>query len=231
MPVIPFIPMIASTVVGAIAAKKGQAAAMKRTPEEATSLAGGQGAGSELAGAGKSLTGTGTGMIDQGQTTLAGPTNYFQKLLSGNRALQTQAVAAPRAAISDVYRGAERNLEQGGVRGASRDVAKAELGRERAGKISSLITGVQPGAAGALTDIGQTQTGQGAGIAGTGVGATSSGGNLFSNLLGQGFDNRKYGREEGGKGGAAWGKLIFDVMKSSGKFGGKTDMSSAMGGD
>lgn len=218
MPVIPFIPMIASAVGGIIAAKKGQSAAMKRSPEEATSLTGAQGAGSTLAGEGGELYGQGAGMVQRGQATLAQPTSYFQKLLSGNRALQSQAVAAPRAAISDVYRGAERNLERGGVRGASRDVAKAELGRERSGAISSLITGVQPAAAGALTSIGQTQTGQGAGIAGQGVGATGTSGNIFQNLLGEGFANRKYGRGEGEKGGAAWGGLIFDLLKSTGKF-------------
>lgn len=221
MPVVPFIPMIASTIGGAIAAKKGQSAAMKRSPEEATSLTGAQESGGANAAQGAGLYGAGTGMVKRGQATLEQPTNYFSKLLSGNRALQSQAVSAPRGAISDVYRGAERNLEQGGVRGASRDVAKAELGRERAGKISSLITGVQPAAAGALTDIGQTQTAQGAGIAGQGVGATGQAGGLFSRLLDQGSENRQYGRKEGEKGGAAWGGLIFDVLKSTGKFNAK----------
>jgi hypothetical protein len=87
--------------------------------------------------------------------------------------------------------------------------------------MSSLITGVQPGAAEALTNIGQTQTGQGAGIAGQGVGATGQSGSLFANLLGQGTENRKYARSEGEKFGSGFGGLIFDLLKGTGKFNGK----------
>lgn len=210
--VVPFIPTIASTIGGIFGGKKATSSAMKRSPEEAVSLQGGQAAAGSLAGMGTGLYGTGTGLIEQGQTTLAQPTNYYQKLLGGNRALASQAVAAPRAAISDVYRGAERNLEQSGVRGAQRDVAKGEMARQRAGQISSLITGIQPGAAGALTSIGETQTSQGAGIAGTGVSATGQAGNIYSNLLGQGAANRVYARGEGEKFGKSFGGLIFDML-------------------
>jgi len=219
--VVPFIPAIASAIGGMFGGKKATSSAMQRSPEETMALGGAQGAGTALAGQGAGLFGTGTGMVQQGQQTLAQPTSYYQKLLGGNRALASQAVAAPRGAISDVYRGAERNLEQGGVRGAQRDVAKGELGRQRAGQISSLITGVQPGAAEALTNIGQAQTGQGAGIAGQGVGATGQAGNVFANLLGQGAQNREYGRQEGQSFGAGFGGLIFDLLRGvKGKGGG-----------
>jgi hypothetical protein len=208
----PFIPAIGSAIGGIFGGKKATAAAQKRSPEEATALAGGQAAGTALAGQGAGLYGTGTGMVRQGETTLAQPTSYYQRLLSGNRALASQAVAAPRAAISDVYRGAERNLEQGGVRGAARDVAKGEIARSRASQISGLITGVQPGAASALTGIGQGQVGAGAGIASTGVGATGASGSLFANLLPQGMANRQYARGEGEKFGTGFGGLIFDIL-------------------
>jgi hypothetical protein len=214
--IIPFIPTIAGAIGGILGGKKATSAAMKRSPEEAVALGGAQGAGAALGAQGKGLYGTGTGMVAQGQTTLAQPTNYYSRLLSGNRALASQAVAAPRGAITDVYRGAERNLEQGGVRGAARDVAKAEIGRSRAGQISSLITGVQPAAAGALTSIGETQTGQGAGIASTGVSATGTSGSLYSNLLGQGTQNRQYARGEGEKFGSGFGGLIFDLLNKAG---------------
>jgi len=216
-PVVPFIPAIGGAIAGVFGGKKATAAAQKRSPEEATALTGGQAAGSALAGQGAGLFGTGTGMVRQGEQTLAQPTSYYQKLLGGNRALASQAVSAPRAAISDVYRGAGRSLEQSGVRGAQRDVAKGELSRQRAGQISSLITGVQPGAADALTGIGQTQVGQGAGMAATGVGATGASGSLFSNLLGQGTENRKYARGEGEKFGAGFGGLIFDLLGAATK--------------
>lgn len=217
-PLMPFIPAIGGAIGGIIGGKKATSSAMQRSPEEQQALTGAQGAGTALAGQGTGLFNTGTGMVGQGQATVAGPTSYYQKLLGGNRALASQAIAAPRAAISDVYRGAERGLEQGGVRGAQRDVAKAELARGKAGQISSLITGVQPGAAGALTSIGENQTSQGAGLAATGVGATGSSGNIFQNLLGQGTANRKYGRAEGEKFGTGFGGLIFDLLNASGKF-------------
>ena len=216
MPVIPFIPMIASTIGGAIASKKAQSSAAKRSPEEQTALTGAQGAGSALATQGANLMTT-------GQDTLAQPTSYYQQLLGGNRALQSQAIAAPRAAISDTYRGAERSLDQGGVRGAQRDVAQGELSRQRAGQISSLITGVQPAAAQALTGIGQTQTQQG-------IGATSGSGSLFSSLLGQGAQNRQYARSEGEKSGTAWGGMIFDMLSGALKSSGGGGKSTNFGG-
>jgi len=226
--IVPFLPTIGSVIGGIFGGKKATSSAMKRSPEEAMALGGAQGAGTALAGQGKSQFDLGTGMVQQGQQTLAQPTNYYQKLLGGNRALASQAVAAPRGAITDVYRGAERSLEQGGVRGAARDVAKGELGRQRAGQISSLLTGVQPGAAEALTGVGQTQTGQGAGMAGQGIGATGQAGNIFANLLGQGARNREYGRSEGEafmsgrkEGESGFGGLIFDLLKGvKGKGGG-----------
>lgn len=220
MPVVPFIPTIASTVGSIFGGKRATQAAQQRSPEEQQALQGGQAAGSALAGQGTNLFGTGTGMMTTGQQTLAQPTNYYQKLLGGNRALQTQAISAPRGAISDVYRGAERSLEKGGVRGAERDVQQGELSRQRAGQISSLITGVQPSAAQALTGIGQQQVQSGAGIAGQGVGATGQSGNLFAALLGQGAQNRMYARQEGEKAGGGFGSILFDILKGVGSKGG-----------
>lgn len=212
-PVVPFIPMIASAVGGIIGGKKATKAAETRTPEEQTALTGAQGAGTTLAGQGAGQFSSGTGLIQSGQTSLAAPTSYFSRLLSGNRALQSQAIAAPRAAIQDTYAGAERGLERSGVRGAARDVAKADLAKQQAGQISSLITGVQPGAAAAMTQIGQTSIGQGSALTGQGAAATGASGNIFQNLLGQGSANRVYGRSEGQQFGSGFGGLIFDALK------------------
>src|SRR3990167_4047292 len=191
MPAIPLIIWGAQTGIGAYMSHRAQKNAEKRSAEEQAALGGAQGAGGALARLGQGLYGQGTGLARQGQQTLAQPTNYFSRLLGGNRALASQAIAGPRGAISDVYRGAERGLEQGGVRGAQRDVARGELSRQRAGQIGSLLTGVQPAAASALTAIGENQTQQGIGMAGTGMQGTSASGNLFANLLGQGSQNRR----------------------------------------
>lgn len=215
--VAPFIPAIGGAIGGILGGKKATSSAMTRTPEESVGLKGAQTAGSSLAGQGTQQFATGAQMIGQGAQTLSQPTGYYQKLLGGNRALASQAVAAPRGAITDTYRGAERGLEQSGVRGAARDQAKIELNRQRAGAISSLITGVQPAAAEALTSIGQGQVGAGAGIAGQGSAATGQAGSIFSQLLGEGAANRQYGRQEGEKFGQGFGGLIFDLLSGLGK--------------
>lgn len=229
MPVIPFIPAIAGAVGGYFSSRGEQNAAGERSPEETTALQGGQQSANTLGGMGKNFFTTGNRMITAGQKTLEQPTSYYQRLLSGNRATMSQAVSQPRAAISDVYRGAERGLERGGVRGAARDVATGELSRQRAGQISSLITGVQPGAAQALTDVGQTQTSQGGAIAGMGTGAVSSSGNIFASLLGQGANNRMYARQEGQNAGANYGALIFDLLSGAMSKRGGSGASSGAG--
>jgi hypothetical protein len=201
MPVVPFIPAAASLIGGIIGGKKATSSAMKRSPEELRALAGAQGAAGTLMGQSEKLMGAGLPYLRQ-----AG--GYYSTLLGGNRAAMTQAVAGPRAALTDVYRGAERNLERSNVRGAARDVAQAELGRERAGQIASLTTGVQPFAAQGLASLGLplTELGQrGAGQAGS----------LYGNLLEQGAINRQYARGEGEKAGAGLGGFIFDILKGT----------------
>jgi len=211
---IPLIIQGASMVGGAIASKRAQKKAQERSPEEMIDVGGAQQAAGGLQQAGAALTET-------GQDTQRPATNYFSTLLRGNRAQQSQAVAAPTAAVQDIYRGAERNVERSGMRGAQADVAKGELGRERASQISSLVTGVQPAAANALTSIGQTQTQQG-------LGATGNAGSIYSNLLPQGAQNRMYAREEGQKAGETMGKMIFDIGSGAGGLmkGGKAPLPS-----
>lgn len=216
-PAMPWIIKGASMLGGYIASKRAQKSAMQRSPEEQPALGGAQGAASDLTRTGTAQLRGGLDLLRTGEQTTAGPTDYYQTLLRGNRAAQAQATAAPRGAISDVYTGAERGLEKSGVRGAARDVAAGELQREKAGKISSLVTGVQPGAAEALTGIGATQTGQGIGMAGNAGSAYGGAGSLYSNLLGQGMYNRQYGRQEGEKAGSKIGSFLFDIMKGVGK--------------
>jgi hypothetical protein len=212
-PAVPWLIQGGAALGGALFGKKAQQSAMQRSPEEMQALTGAQ----NIAGG---LSRTGSSLIGQGTQTLGAPTNYWSTLLSGNRAQMAQATAAPRAAISDVYSGAERNLERSGVRGAARDVAGAELGRERAGKIAGLTTGVQPAAAQELSQIGENLVGRGAGMYG-------QAGSIYSNLLGHGTANRIYGRQEGEKASTNIGGLIFDILQGTvgKKFGGGQNLS------
>lgn len=215
----PLIAQGAGVAGGIYAGKKATSSAMERSPEEQTALTGAQGAAGTMLGAGRNLFGQAGALTGQGRDYLQGPANYYQTLLRGNRAAMAGAVAGPTAQLTDVYRGAERGLERSGVRGAARDVASADLNRQRASQIAGLTTGVQPAAAAGLAGLGSEVLGAAAPLYGAGANLYSNAGNIYGNLLGQGAVNRKYGREEGEKTGKAIGGLIADVGKVA--FGGK----------
>lgn len=234
----PFIAPVAGAIGSLWAAKKAGSAAEDHANQLNQQ---GQAAFTGAQGAAQNLSSLGTGLVGQGQATTAEGlatagkgTNYYSALLGGNRALQSQAVAAPRAAITDVYRGAERNLDRGGVRGAAKDVATADLGRQKAGQISSLITGVQPGAAQALTSTGLSVAGVGGQQTGQGLGAVGNAGSLLSGLygpsLGQGQFAQKQGQAAGDKTGGMLGGLLFDIINGVLKQKGSGSGSSSGGG-
>lgn len=210
-PAIPWAIKGASLFGGMLMGRGAQGAAQKRSPEESAALGGAQNAAG-------TLTSQGNALMQQGAPMTSQAGNYWSTLLSGNRAQMAQATAAPRAAITDTYRGAERNLERSGIRGATRDVARAELGRQRAGQIAGLTTGVQPFAAQQLGEMGASTTRTGASLA-------QGAGSIWSSLLGQGFQNRTYARGEGEKAGSSIGSLLFDILSGTigKKFGGGGD--------
>jgi hypothetical protein len=196
-PAIPLLIQGGSALVGYLASKHAQSEAEKRNPEEQAALNSANQAGSALSGAGQSF-------INQGlpYSTQAG--SYFQTLLRGNRAAMSQATEGSRNAINDLYAGAQRNLQHSGIRGAAAEEQGAQLNRQRAGQVASLISGVQPGAASALQNLGTTMTGQGSV-------ALNSAGNLYQNLLGQAATNKQNAYKEGADTGAAIGGMVYDV--------------------
>lgn len=217
-PAVPWIVKGGAMLGGALFGRHAQNAAQERSPEEAAALSGATGAGNSLMQQGQALT-------SAGMPAVQGASTYWQTLVNGNRAAMRGAVAGPTAALTDQYRGAERGLERSGVQGGVKDLAKAELGRDRASKIAGLTTGVQPAAAAQLGDLGSRLTGQGAT-------ATHGAGQLYGNLLGQGFDNRKYAREEGEKASSSIGSLIFDILNGTvGKMGKKGGGGGSIQGD
>jgi len=202
MPVIPLAIMAGSAIISHYASKHAAEEAMKRTPEEQVSLKGAQ------TGAATLQTG-GQAALTTGAETQAPATSYYDTLLRGNRAQQAAATAAPAARISDIYSGATRNLEQSGVRGAQKDVASADLNRQRAMQLSSLVTGVQPMAASALTSIGEQQQNRGAQM-------VASGNQTYGNLLGIGQANRRIGQEAGQQTASTIGALATTAAKTYG---------------
>ena len=200
-PAVPWIIKGGASLLGGLLGRKSQQSAMKRSPEELAALTGAQSAAG-------TLTQQGSQLIGVGLPALQKSLGYYQTLLGGNRAAMSQATTGARESITDTYRGAEHGLERSGVQGATGDLARAELSRDRAAKIAGLTSGVQPGAAAALM-----QGGQGAVNAGTYAGSNAA--SIWGNLLGQGQRNREYGREEGAKAGQGIGSFLFDILSGT----------------
>ncbi len=187
-------------VIGAAGSIGSALIGSRRSGAEKQALAGQQASASQLMSQGQSLFGA-------GMPAMRSALSYYDTLLNGNRAAQAQAIAAPTANITDMYRGAERNLERTGVRGGVKDLAMAELGRDRTSKLAQLTTGVQPMAAGALGSLG----GQAAGMA---TGATSAAGGQYSTILGQQFQNRQNTNAMFGQAADNTGEMIYQVWKN-----------------
>lgn len=147
MPAVPFIiPAIGTAISGYGAVKNARAAGKAGAAQNAL-------LGEQTASARQGRT-LGTGLVQAGMPATQSALSYYAKLLQGNRAAMSQAVAGPTRQITDVYRGAERSLERQGVRGGERQTALAELSRDRAAALAGLTTGQQGNAANALADIG-----------------------------------------------------------------------------
>jgi hypothetical protein len=189
----PIIAQGAGIVGGIYAGKAMTKSAAQRSPEELAALA-----NSNKAAAG--MNDAGNEMLSESRPYMRKAGGYYSTLLGGNRAAMQQATAAPRAMLQEQLRGQEGKLATSGIRGAARDVIGGQMSRDNAGKVAGLTTGVQPYAAEQLAKLGTDQ----AQLAGP---MLANAGNIYSNLLGKGFENRKYSREEGAKGTEAIGKL------------------------
>lgn len=221
MPVAIPLVMAAVSAGGAVASHYAQQSAQKAasayTPQEQAALDASNKTAGQLSTTGAALTKTGADTTATGLGTMAPAASYFKTLLTGNRAAMSQATAGPRGALADTYTGAARSLEQGGVRGAAKDVATGELARSKAGAISSLITGVQPAAAGALAGIGGQQAAVGAQQTGAGVSATEGAGNIYGNVLDGTTQKQQFGyqagAQEGQQVGSAFGQFISGLVQ------------------
>ena len=186
------------------AGKKATKSAMERSPEELAALTGAQGSA-------KTLGDTGGSLVSEGRQCIQRPAGYYQTLLSGNRAAMTQATAAPRAQLQEQVRGARTGVARSGIRGAARDVLSGNLMRQNAAQIGGLTTGVQPAAAAALAGLGTDTMKVGAPMLG-------QAGSIYTNLLGQGANNRAYGREEGERTSrASWSWRPTPLTSSAGR--------------
>ena len=187
---------IGASLLGKRAAKQQ----FTRSPEENKYIGQAGGAATSLLGQGQQLMGAGLPGVQASQ-------NYFQTLLSGNRAAQQQAVGSSVANVSDVYRGAARGVGRSGLVGSARDEALAELSRGRAGQIAGLTSGVQPMAAQQLAS-----TGLGAIQAGTGPSLAAS--SIFGQLLNDARSQRENANAAQAQAGQSAGQLIFGALQN-----------------
>lgn len=200
MPAIPLIIMGVQAGVSAYQAhKQGQAADKAQQTYDATSQAIQKQAGLQ--------SGVGQSLLSGYAPYMNKAASYYGTLLSGDRAAQTEAVAPEIGQISDTYRGATRGLNASNLRGAQKDVALGDLTRQRAGGISSLFTGVQPGAADALSKIG----GQGMAIGGN---ILSGAGTLYGSLLDPSMKNAAMQNQNALLSGQAAGSTLVDFAKT-----------------
>ncbi|HEY6415241.1 MAG TPA: hypothetical protein VIX41_03350, partial [Acidimicrobiales bacterium] len=199
---LPLLGQLGGTALGGWLGRRAEKRALTRSPEERLALQGAQGAAGQL-------TRTGGELIGQGRELIAGPANYYNTLLRGNRAAMTQAVAPGLAQLTDLYRGHGRDLDRQGVRGAARDVAVTDLNRERASRMAALVTGVQPWAAGQLGSLGSDVLARGGPLLGAGA-------DVYANLLGQGQENRQKAMEIGGAASERWTRLLSELGNAIG---------------
>jgi hypothetical protein len=215
---------IAMAIGSAISARRGSRSAGETERIASTPTAEERAAGAGASRAAGDLSGMGQTLYGQGQGALGQTSGYYQKLLGrGGKEAALAAVGPQMENISQLYGGVSRGLEGRNVRGGVRDLGIARAERDKAGQMSRLIHGVQPGAAAALTGIGKFQTA-------TGVGATGRAGGIFSDLLGKGLQGRGLslqgrlaGEQARGKTGGDIGALLFSLLSGmSGGGGGKS---------
>lgn len=203
---------IGSALLGRRAAKQQ----FQRSPEEQNYL-------SQTGQAGQTLLGQGQQLFNLGTPGIQASQDYFGKLLSGNRAAQAQAVGSGVANLTDVYRGAARGVGRSGLVGSARDMALADLNRDRAGATARLVSGIQPMAAQQLAQTGL-------GTVGAAIGPTLGASNIFGQLAGEARSQRENANAAQAQAGKSAGAMIFDMLQGNlGQRGSKRSAPSLTG--
>lgn len=195
-----------------------------------TATTGLQKSATDLSGYGDKLASTASPVLGQAQKSLASAGtaydqvgSYLSPILQGSRGAVNQALAPDLAAITETYRGAGKSLEQSGLRGGTRDLAMAELNRDKAGKLALLPTQARAGAASGLMDVGQgraqigaTQAGTAGNLFGQATSAKQGATGAYGTLFGGAQRQSEQLQEKNAGAGGAIGSMIFDAVKSKG---------------
>lgn len=141
-------------------------------------------------------------LFRSGMPLLNSASAYYTRLLHGDRGAMTTALQPEITSITELYRGAGKNLDRNPA-GPSRDLARAELNRQRVGQIGSLFPAARRGAAEGVANLGQIM------LSG-GQGAT----NVFSQLMSGLRADRQFGAAQNEKLGEALGPILVDLYKA-----------------
>lgn len=189
---------IGGALLGGFLGRRSAKGAVTPGPTEQAAMGGATSLAQLLGRQGQSLFQTGGQQIRQtGQ--------FLGNLVSGNRAAIQQTLAPERAAITDLFSGAQRRIASQ-ARGGVRDLAQAQAARQQAGQLSLLAPQVRTQAASALGNLGL-------GAAQTGVDATGAGAQTFASLLGPLIRGRLGGAEVQRRAGQDVGSLIFEILQ------------------
>lgn len=225
-PVVPFIPAIASSVLGAFGANSAsKAASSAGNAQKALAIQQGQIAGQQ-SGLAKTMTGLAGDSFAAGGPALNKAMDYYRTLASGSRGAIDSALAPARAGLTDTYSGAQRGIEATTGAGPQRDRAIAEMQRQKAGQMGIMPFNAQAGAVGAMADLGGSMLNRGASLYG---GAGNVLGGASNSLYGQGasLDREAQNRYAAIKPWMDFGTTMFDIWgKGSLGMGGKKPIQS-----
>lgn len=150
----------------------------------------------------------GSTLFGMGAPLLSQAASYYQRLLGGDRATVGMATAPQRQGITEAYTGAERGLEATPtLRGGAKEVARAELARQKVGQLGMLVPNAINAAAPAAASLGL-------GATGAGTSATGQAGSLYSTLTGQGENARQFDTEQGYRLGSNIGGFLTNLLST-----------------
>lgn len=175
--------------------------------EQKAQLAGQQQAAQAVGQYAPGLVQQGYGLARQGAGDLAGAGQYYRNILSSRQSAR-ESLAPEMTTAMDFYRGAEGRAKRT-MRGGSRDLALAELSRQKTGQLAGMLPAARRAAAEGLTDTGSTALSGGSAFTGQGVNAAAAAGNIYAGM-GPTIGQIEHQKTEGGK---AWGNILYDAAQ------------------
>ncbi len=152
----------------------------------------------QLSSTGKSLTSAGAG--DTGAAS-----KYYQSLLSGNPSAVSAATAPEANAITSQANQQKKEMSSFGNRTGGKVAAAQDLSSGTRGAIADVVAKERSGAAGGLTKLGTSETGQG-------ISATEGAGETASSLGNLSVKSRELSQKIHDQAVEEWGNAISTIL-------------------